>query len=402
MTNKDSNIKSELLSLYKNGKSESEAHEEISKTHTSYKITLSVVNKWFEIFKSKASTSNDYKVTSSKKKFTDESLINLINDNPKLNMEELERLAGFPKGTILARLRRINTSEVRANYCNKSTQKFTDEYLIDLVSKNPTLSMRELSRIAGTSATTISNRIKQINRNGERVKYVNKPFKPDRVESWTANPKLADEYLINLINNNPDLNMDDELQKKDIKKFTDEFLIDLINESPDLNQEELATLTDTHMNTISRRINKISSRGENTNYVRKCYMHKFTDEFLIDLINQNPDLSMTGLAKLAGVSASTISRRIKEIINSGVKVNYINKTTQKDRIESSEKSKPKVYLTDEYLINLINENPDLNMTELAKIAGTSQPTISSRIKNINRDGERVKYVKKLPNCKFKM
>ncbi|KXN74756.1 hypothetical protein CONCODRAFT_2069, partial [Conidiobolus coronatus NRRL 28638] len=330
------------------------------------------------------STPNELIATDSKKKLTDEYLINLAKANPNLNTKELAKLAGTSYQTILTRLKQINSDDVGANYCKKSTQKFTDEYLIDLVNKNPTLSIRELSKISDASATTISNRIKQINRNGERVKRVKKASKSNRAKPWTANPKLADEYLINLINNNPDLNMDElatltdssqftdefliglvndnpdlniedlaaltdsskrtilnriiktnrnglkvNYKKKDTK-FTDEFLIGLINESPDLNQEELAVLTDTHMNTISRRINQISSRGESINYVRKCSMHKFTDEFLIDLVNQNPDLNMTELAKLAGVTAATISRRIKEINTKGVKVNYANKNNQKD------------------------------------------------------------------------
>ncbi|KXN74761.1 hypothetical protein CONCODRAFT_126923 [Conidiobolus coronatus NRRL 28638] len=416
MSNKNNIIKSELLSLYKKGKSESEAHEEISKSHSSYKISLEAVNKWYDVFKSRVTNSNDYIATGAKKKLTDEYLARLVKDNPELNTIELARLAGVSKQTISRRLRQLNINGKSANYSRKSVQKFTDEYIIDLVSKNPKLNMTELSRIAGTSDKTIANRIKQINSEEELATYAKKPRRSKRDESSATNPEFEDEYLIKLINTNPELSLEGlasltgtsrstitarikkinlhservNYQRKDVKKFTDRFLADIVSENPDFNQEELSIFTGTSGSNISNRLNEINNTGKGTYYVTKNDIPKFTDGFLIDLVNKNPELNMTELAEIAGVSFTTISRRIKEIINSGANIRYINKKTKKDIAESYENSK----LTDECLIDLVNENPDLSMTELAKTVGTSRVVISNRIKEINIDGERVNYINK--------
>jgi transcriptional antiterminator len=415
MSNKNNLIKSELLSLYKKGKSESEAHEELSKSRSSYEVSLKAVNKWFEIFKSQVSISNDYNITEQKNKLTNEQLISLVKANPKLNMKELARLTGVSRIAISNKIKKINAEGDSTNYAQKSRQKFVDEYLIDLVDKNPDLSMAELAKIAGTTAKTISNRIKQINSNGQRIRYTNKTGQSSRGEVYFKNPLLEDEYLIKLVDNNPGLSMEKiailtgssqqtisrrikhinkygkrvNYQKKDGKKFTDEFLIRLIEENPDFNQEELAALTDVKQFTISNRLNEIKDTGKSTNYCEKR-KPMFTDEYLINLINENPDFSMAELAKVAETSQQTISRRIKELSGKGIKVNYTYKKAQKVTGEST--AIPK--LTDEYIINLVNENPELNMKELAKIAGISCSSISNRIRKINSNGERVKYIYK--------
>jgi transcriptional antiterminator len=416
MSNKNNIIKSELLSLYKKGKNADEAHEEISKSHSSYNISLEAVNKWYNVFKPRVSNSTDYIASGAKKKLTDEYLISLVKDNPNLNTIELASLAGVSKQTISRRLRQLNIDGKTVSYSKKSIQKFTDEYIIDLVNKNPKLSMTELSRIAGTSDKTIANRIKQINSEEERITYNKKPRRSKKDDSSVSNPEFEDEYLIKLINTNPDLSLEKlasltgssrsviaarikkinlhnervNYQRKDVKKFTDRFLADLVTENPDFNQEELSIFTGTSGTNVSSRLNEANNNGKGTYYVTKNDIPKFTDGFLIDLVNKNPGLNMTELAEIAGVSFTTISRRIKEIINSGANINYINKKTKKDIAESYENLK----LTDEYLIDLVNENPDLNMTELAKNAGASRIIISQKIKKINTDGERVNYVNK--------
>jgi transcriptional antiterminator len=351
MTNKNSIIKSELLSLYKKGKSEAEAHEEISKTHSSYGVSIESVNKWYEVFKPRITNSENYNAASQKNKLTDEYLVGLIKDNPELNTIELASLAGVSQQTVSRRLKQYNIGDKSANYRNKSVQKFTDEYIIDLVNKNPKLNMTELSRIAGTSAMTIANRIKQINSEEERVKYVKKPRRSKIDELSTTNPKFEDEYLIKLVNNNPDLSLEKlasligstkstigarikkinlhnervNYQRKDVKKFTDRFLADLVSENPDFNQKELALLAGTSGVAISNRLNEANNTGKGTYYVTKNDIPKLTDGFMIDLVNKNPGLNMAELAKAAGVSLTTISRRIKEVNSNGERINYVKK-----------------------------------------------------------------------------
>jgi DeoR/GlpR family transcriptional regulator of sugar metabolism len=354
MSSRNSIIKSKLLSLYKKGITENEAYKAIAKTHSSYGVTLTTVNKWFELFKSRVSNSDDKQEVSRKNRLTEESLVNLVKDNPKFNMKELSRLANVSQITISRKLKQINDNSDITNYSKKSRQKFTYEYIIDLVNNNPDLNTVELSRIAGTSASTIYRRIKQINSDGERVKYVKKAPELNKNIPGQTSPKLKDENLISLINNNPELSL-----------------------------EKLATLTGYSRQAISRRIKQINKYGERVNYQSKSGK-KFTDEFLVNLVNENPDFNQEELAILADVRRDAISKRLEEINITGKSVNYVSKNHI-----------PKV--TDEFLINLISQNPDLNIQELAELAGTSPKTISNRIKAINSEGEKIKYIKKSNN-----
>ncbi|KXN70198.1 hypothetical protein CONCODRAFT_7283 [Conidiobolus coronatus NRRL 28638] len=329
------NIKSAILELFNKGKSETEAYKELSKTHSSYKISEKAIRNWYEKFMSEDSNLNGQKEVSSEKNLTDEHLIELIRENPDLTLYQ------------------------------KDNFKFTDEFLIELINKNPHLNLEQLAKLAGTSSETIRYRIKQINSNGERVKYVKKKYRPDGFGG--PNSKLTDEYLINLVNENPDLDLSglSELAgcsrttisrkirlikqsgksinyvKKNKAKTEDELLINLIDEDSSLTHEEIGRLTDRSNYTISRRIKEINSSGEKVKYACKIYELKISDEFLINLINENPSLSMNELAKLAGVARSTISNRIIQINKGEKKVNYIDKRFQKSKPQTNEKSKNK-------------------------------------------------------------
>ncbi|KXN66003.1 hypothetical protein CONCODRAFT_12252 [Conidiobolus coronatus NRRL 28638] len=345
-------------------------------------VSQKTVNTWYKNFRLESCKTNSLKTTSSRKKFTDEYLIDLINKNPTLNMTELSRIAGATTKTISNRIKQIYSADELEKYCKRYNTKFTDEFLIELVNENPTLTMIELARLAGVSYSTISTRIKQINSTEERIKYVRKKYRPE--EFGASNPKLTDEYIINLVNENPGLNL---------LLFTNEFLIDLINENPDLNLENLGRLADSSASAVKYRLKKINTNEKILKYTSKKpgSKLKFTDEFLAELIDENPNLNMTELARLASVSVSTISKRIKQANNSGEGVNYTIKNPQKDKLKQEKKSK----FTNEFLIKLINENPSLNMTELAKLANVSVSAISKRIKQVNSSEKEVNYTTKL-------
>jgi transcriptional antiterminator len=354
MGNENKILKLELLSLFNNGKSEEEAYEEISKTQYSDLITLSVVNKWFEEFKSGVDTKVTRK-TKIKYKFTDGFLINLVNENPDLNLKQLGKFANCTARVISARLKQINADGEVAKYslkaCNKGAKKLSDEFIISLVNENPDLNLKELAKLANVSAPTISKRLKTININGESAYY--------RVN----------------VNN------------KGAKLLTDESLIKIINENPGLNLKELAKLANCTVRVISARLKKINADGEVVKYKMKSYKRRvkeLSDEFIINLINENPNLYMSGLAKLAGISAKGLSNRLKKIDIDGESAYY--------RVNVNNKGAK--LLTDESLIKIINENPDLNLMELTKLTNTKLGVISYRIKRINRNGDRVKYNKK--------
>jgi DNA-binding Lrp family transcriptional regulator len=311
-----------------------------------------------------------------------------------LNSYELAELANVSQTTMLNYIKKTNRNGKSANYTKKDNFKFTDDFLINLVEGNPNFTHEELSMYTNTSSTTIMRRLKQVNSNGEKVKYIDK--------KGVGNLKITDELLTELIDRNPGLSMaelakpvgispktisrrlreinsnGEKIKYTDKKggkpKITDEFLTDLVNQNPGLSMAELAQLADVSETTISRRLKKINRNGEKAKHVRKkpeTYSKtKFNDEFLIDLINKNPELSMEELANLTGVSVTTISRRLKEINRDSEKVKYIVKKGGKSKF------------TDEFLINLISNNPDFSITELAKLARVSRNTISSRIKKL--------------------
>jgi transcriptional antiterminator len=352
MNSENSIIKSALLSLFNKGKSEAEAYEEISKTHSSHQVTISVVNKWFEAFKSQEDTLDIKKKQGRKPIFTDEFLINLVNDNPGFNISQLARLANTSTTTISRRLKTISTNGEslydRVIFNSKGADKSTDEFLIKLINENPNVNMKELSKIAGTSISTISNKLKNINCNEQIVNYNKKGF------------------------------------QNGVKKFTDEYLINLIKENPELNMRELSKIADVSHQTISNRLKQINSnRLDGDKIVSSIHKYKpfnnstrITDENLIKLVEDNPNLNMTELADISNTSCKTLLDRLRKINSTGERISYVKK---------------KIKFTDEYLINLVNENPELNMAELAKLAGTSQSTIFNRIKQINSSGQVINY-----------
>jgi transcriptional antiterminator len=415
MSSKNNIVKSALLSLFNKGKSEEEAYKELSKTQSSQLVTLSVVSKWYDVFKSEEYTSDNKKKQGQKLKFTDEYLINLVNENPNLCMNELAKLANTSLPTISNRLKQVNIDGESLYHkinISKNAKLLTDELLIEIVNENPELNMKELGELIGIAASTISRRIKSINRDGQVVNYVKKCSKNKLI-------KITDESLINLIDNNPDLNLEElsklagisihtiskrikhiDLDKRMVNyskkgpkygatKFSDEYLINLIKESPELNMMELAKLAGTSPPTISNRLRQINDSRPDADKI-VLPRHKFksfnisesiSDEYLIKLVNDNPDLSLTELANAANISLYSIWCRIKKINSDGERINYIQK---------------RLKFTDEFLIKLVDENPDLNMKELAKLAGVSTSTIFNRIKKINSGdyGQKVNYHKK--------
>jgi transcriptional antiterminator len=401
-------IKQDLLRLFEEGKSETEAFNEISKKQSSSSISLKTVSNWYRKFGSGERNIDDKKTNSKKFKFTDEFLIDLVNNNPKLNMRELAELAGVSQSTICRRLKKINIDGSDSIYVTKGYRngvtKFSDELLINLVNDNPKMSMIELAKHTGTTYKTISNRLKQINSNEKRVNYVKKEFKLDRI-------KITDEYLISLVKDHPELNMRglakladvspstiskrvgrinsegsngdiviqekhlSKLKRKSRKNITAEYLIKLTNENPNLNTYELADLADVSQSKIWNMLKSINTDGQKVNYTKKGNkggVTKFTDEFIINLVNENPDLNTTQLAKLCNTTRITLSNRLKKMNIDGKDVNYIKKDFKRG-----------TKFTDEFLINLINENPKLNVSELAKLSNVSSTTIYKRLKKIN-------------------
>ncbi|KXN68126.1 hypothetical protein CONCODRAFT_79900 [Conidiobolus coronatus NRRL 28638] len=362
------------------------------------------------------------------KLFSDEFLINLANENPSASITELSSLAGVSFQVVSRRIKQINNFEERIKCKSKKTgkqPKFTDEFLTKLVNENPGITMQKLGELAGVSTSTIWCRLNKIKSKGENIKYYRKKCKNSTSENnQKPKTKVTNQRIIDLINENPELNMSELARLADTsistisrrikiiknsgqvldygvkkylkvgtkakqvgrpRKFTDAFLIRLINENPDLNMNELAKLANVNVNTIFNRIKKINCEDIKVKYISKNDVSKFSDELIINSVNDNPDLNLEELSKLIGTSPRTISRRLKQINSNGKVINYVKKKPL---------PKTRVKLTEEFLINLVNENPGLTMAELAKLANVSTGTISNHIRKINSKGAKVNYIYK--------
>jgi DNA-binding MarR family transcriptional regulator len=348
MENKNS-IKFILLTLYKEGKSEVEAFNEIVESHSSNSVSKRTVSNWYRRFESGDFSLENNAKASVREKLPDEYIVNLIKENPELSIAELARIAGISYFNLRNRIIQLNSIGENV-YKFKDLKKVSDEFIIDLVNNNPNLNLSELAKIANISPSTLSSRINVINKNGKKANYVKKKrgHKPN---------------------------------EKPVQKFTDEYLINLINENPDLNMMELAGLAGVTISTICTRIKKINRLNERVNYRNKSII-KITDEDIVDLVNNNPELSMDELAKLASISTKTISKRIDQLNSKGKSINYVNKKRIEFNYETYNKPGPKQKFTDEYLIDLIKENPGLSKIELAKLANVSYDTMLTRIKQV--------------------
>ncbi|KXN65867.1 hypothetical protein CONCODRAFT_12423, partial [Conidiobolus coronatus NRRL 28638] len=283
---------------------------------------------------------SDKKPASSVHRIPDEFLIDLVNENPDLNMAELGKLAGTTATIISMRLREINYDGERVKYIHKPTGKtktFTDDYLISLANENPDSTVKELSTLVGASFSSVLRRVKQINSSEERIKC-----KPKNV----GKPK----------------------------KFTDESLITLANENPDISLTELSSLVGASITAVSRRIDQINSFEEKIKLKSKKAgkKSKITDELILNLLNENPDLKMQELGKLVGVSVSAISHRLTKMKNNGIRLQYSYKGCKNRRFEESQKQKIRV--SNQLIIDLVNENPELKIRELAGLTKSSLST----------------------------
>jgi DNA-binding Lrp family transcriptional regulator len=358
-------IKPVVLFYYNEGLDEHEARVEITKKYGPYGITMRTINKWYDIFRSEEDMS-DRKPASSIHRISDEYLIDLVNENPDLNMAELGKLAGTSATVISIKLREINSAGERVKYIHKPSGKakiFTDDYLINLAKENPGITVKELSTLAGASFSVVSRRVKKINTSEERIK---------------CEPKNVGKP----------------------KKFTDEFLINLANENPDVSLTELSSLAGASVTAVSRRIDKINSSEERIKFKsRKAGVKsKFSDEYLVNLVNTNPGLTMQELGELIGISVSAMSNRLAKIKNKGVKLQYSYKSCKYVKFEECEK--PKVRISNQYIIDLVNENPELSIRELARLTETSESTVSRKIRVIKDSGQLLDYGnKKIPKDK---
>jgi predicted transcriptional regulator len=406
-------VKSALLLLFKEGKTEIEAFEVISKTHSSHSVNLVQVKIWFKKFRLDERNLSNKKSPGVKRNYTNEHLIKLVNENPELNLTDLAKLTGTSMSNISLRLKEINMEGEKVGYIKKSslsgTEKLTEESLIKLINDNPGLNMVQLAEVGNTSQSSISVKLRQINsKRPDDDKII---LQKDKVKSRKTRKAISDEYLIQLVNENPESNMTmlaklagssiglisyrlkkinskekivDYKSKKSQKgtvKLTKEALIKLIEDNPGFTTYELAKLADTSQSTISIRLKQINSTRppEEKLTIQKKFVKSlkcirpFSDEFVIKLVNENPEKNLRELAMLGDISPSTLSKRLKAINKDGIKAKYINKNGLGGAYR----------LTEESLISLINQNPGVSVIELAKLANSSVSTIYIKLKKLN-------------------
>jgi transposase len=114
-------VRSLLLHYYDRGIKEGDVYEEMTRIYGPEAICIGTVYKWFERFKKGDRNLGDRLRTGKKQKFTNEYLIQVVKDNPQLNMKELSKLTGTSISTISRRLTQVDDN--RANYQLKKLLK---------------------------------------------------------------------------------------------------------------------------------------------------------------------------------------------------------------------------------------------------------------------------------------
>jgi hypothetical protein len=91
------------------------------------------------------------------------------------------------------------------------------------------------------------------------------------------------------------------------RKLTDDCITDFINKNPDIGIEKLTRLANCSNSDMRKRVNKFNNSSKKVNYAKKRYS-KFTDEYLIELVDKNHCLSIPLCGKELMISIDIMKR----------------------------------------------------------------------------------------------
>ena len=300
-----------------------------------------------------------------------------------------------------------------------SIRNIRKRQLIELLKVDPTLTRRELADKLNISTVSVSNYLRILsseNALGEypqlsqkrRERKSPKLVKPSKIENVVGERLLLSKIIRNLkyaklaklVKDNPTLTIKELAQKLNIStasvsnylrrlstenvlgeckysnnKLTDlkcRKLIELLNEDPTLTIKDLAKKLNISSSSVSNYLRTLST--ENALGECKYSNNKLIDlkcRKLVELLNEDPTLTIKDLAKKLNVSTASVS-------------NYLRLLSDKNALCKRQRSSGKhIEPRCRDLAELINKDPTLNNDDLAKMLNVSTKTLSKYLRTLS-------------------
>lgn len=245
-----------------------------------------------------------------------------------------------------------------------SIRNIRKRQLIELLKVDPTLTRRELADKLNISTVSVSNYLRILsseNALGEypqlsqkrRERKSPKLVKPSKIENVVGERLLLSKIIRNL-------------------KYAK--LAKLVKDNPTLTIKELAQKLNISTASVSNYLRRLST--ENVLGECKYSNNKLTDlkcRKLIELLNEDPTLTIKDLAKKLNVSTASVS-------------NYLRLLSDKNALCKRQRSSGKhIEPRCRDLAELINKDPTLNNDDLAKMLNVSTRTLSKYLHRLSTE-----------------
>ena len=246
-----------------------------------------------------------------------------------------------------------------------SVRNIRKRQLIELLKSDPTLTKWELANKLNISITSVSNYLNILSSENALGEYPQLSQKRREQKS----PKLAKRSKIEKI-----LDEHHQLLSKIICNLKYAKLAKLVKENPTLTIKDLAQKLSISRSSVSKYLRTLSTE----NVLGECEYsnNKLIDlkcRKLIELLNDDPTLTIKDLAKKLNVSTASVSNYLR-ILSSE---NALCKRQRASRKRIEQKCRK--------LAKLINKDPTLNNDDLAKMLNVSTRTLSKYLHRLSTE-----------------
>lgn len=245
-----------------------------------------------------------------------------------------------------------------------SIRNIRKRQLIELLKADPTLTRRELADKLNISTVSVSNYLRILSSENALGEYPQLSQKRRERKS----PKLVKPSKIeNAVDERPSLS-------KLIRKLKYAQLVKLVKDNPTLTIKDLAKRLNISSSSVSKYLRTLST--ENALGECKYSSNKLVDlkcRKLVELLNEDPTLTIKDLAKKLNVSTASVSNYLRRLSD--------NNTLCKRQRASGKHIEPKC----RDLAELINKDPTLTNDDLAKMLNVSTRTLSKYLHRLSTE-----------------
>ena len=245
-----------------------------------------------------------------------------------------------------------------------SIRNIRKRQLIELLKSDPTLTRRELADKLNISTVSVSNYLRILSSENALGEYPQLSQKRRERKS----PKLVKPSKIeNVVDERPSLS-------KLIRKLKYAQLVKLVKDNPTLTIKDLAKRLNISSSSVSKYLRTLSTE----NVLGECEYsnNKLIDlkcRKLVELLNEDPTLTIKDLAKKLNVSTASVSNYLRRLSD--------NNTLCKRQRASGKYIEPKC----RDLAELINKDPTLTNDDLAKMLNVSTRTLSKYLHRLSTE-----------------